>query len=403
MDIYLELKNKVNTEFENYTKEMLSKSTVEIFNHSHDISRMRDIRMMLTDSIECLDLSETDIAELLEEKNILQDISNYYNETDKFDEDYISNVKYAIEKVSSERLYVKKELDYFYFDDIHKIEYRDDGDVGAYCTYYEKMGDKFVVIGEKDTHWANKDTMLNHYGIYKYFRNDKKQLILEINKSLNGELSMYDSIKLCEHTPKILQEIGLEDKPILFTQKHLRDGLHEKGSNPKWHGLTTFDYITLEAFLEKPAMICDSFSDDDSIIVVLGSVDKDSNPIMACIRANGKGQYNLSTIGSNYLTSVYGKDNFENFLQKNIAADFVLFADKKIIHNLECSSKLQLLDNFSNDYEFNEIIHKSNNVVNESINSTADMPSIEEVTGMSMDELIKEDRTVTMAEYGRER
>lgn len=180
MDIYLELRNKVNTEFENYTKEMLSKSTVEIFNHSHDISRIKDIRMMLTDNINSLDLSETDIAELLEAQNILQDISDYYNNTDEFDEKYISNVKYAIEKVSSERLYRKidnnSERTYFYFNDYQRLEYKTNSDGTIDCLFTEKMGDVFKPLGH-DEHFADFSAMCFQYDIdEKSIKNTKNDM-----------------------------------------------------------------------------------------------------------------------------------------------------------------------------------------------------------------------------------
>lgn len=44
-----------------------------------------------------------------------------------------------------------------------------------------------------------------------------------------------------------------------------------------------------------------------------------------------------------------------------------LYTDKEKIQNLESFAKLQLLGKFSNDFEFNKIIHLSGNIVNEKV------------------------------------
>lgn len=199
---------------------------------------------------------------------------------------------------------------------------------------------------------------------------ERERLKTEIEKSLNRELYMRESILLCNHTPDILIKVGLDDKPILFTQRHLRDGLHPKGKNPKWHGLQIEDYLDLAKNISEPAMIIDSFSDDDSILVITDTVDLDKNPIMACLKTNGTGQYQISTTSSNYLTSVYGRENFENFLIKNLEADFVLYSNKEKIQNLERFCELPLLADYPADFEFNIIIHKSNNIVNNDFSVT---------------------------------
>lgn len=194
---------------------------------------------------------------------------------------------------------------------------------------------------------------------------DSTRLLDEINKCLNGEMNRYQSIKICNTTPLKLQNAGLKDKPILFSQGHLRNCLHTKGKNPHWHGLEIKDVLSLQNDLENPAMIMDSFSDDYSVIVVTGNVDKEKNPIIASIRTDGSGQYNFEKINSNYLTSFYGKENFSNFISKSLDVDFMLYADKERIQNLEHFAKLQLLGNFSNDFEFNCILHQSENIVND--------------------------------------
>lgn len=93
-------------------------------------------------------------------------------------------------------------------------------------------------------------------------------------------------------------------------------------------------------------------------------IDDDKFPIMASLRTNGHGTYELTNIKSNYLTSVYGKDNFEKFFQKSLEADFIIYANKEKIQSLEQRTELQLLRAPSKNFVFNSIIHhQSNNIV----------------------------------------
>lgn len=199
-------------------------------------------------------------------------------------------------------------------------------------------------------------------------RNDnseKYRIRDEINSVINHKMNRYDSVMICKDTPKILQDIGLENKPILMSQQHIRNCLHEKGRNPHWHGLNLEFFEKLPNLLSSPAMLMDSFSDDYSIITVFDVVDKDNLPIMASINTNGRGNYEFRAINSNYLTSVYGKENFDNFLKRTIEADFLLYANKEKTQTLSSCAKLQLLGAIPQSFRFDTIIHKSGNIVND--------------------------------------
>ena len=190
---------------------------------------------------------------------------------------------------------------------------------------------------------------------------DKARLSQEIDNTLNHP-ELYKSVMICAHTPRVLQQLGLKDYPILMSQQHVRNCLHEKGKNPHWHGLDKSDLIGLVDQLQAPALVMDSLNDDCSIITVTDTVDKDNLPIIAALRCYGEGQYELATLQSNYLTSVYGKDRFNNFLGKHVQENAVLYADKEKIQSLEQFSQLQLPQAYSFCFGSNKIIHQSSNV-----------------------------------------
>ena len=190
---------------------------------------------------------------------------------------------------------------------------------------------------------------------------DKTRLSQEIDNTLNHP-ELYKSVMICAHTPRVLQQLGLKDYPILMSQNHVRNCLHEKGKNPRWHGLDKSDLMGLIDQLQAPALVMDSLNDDCSIITVTDTVDKDDLPIIATLRCYGEGQYELATVQSNYLTSVYGKDRFNDFLDKHVQENAVLYADKEKIQSLEQFSQLQLLQAYSFCFGSNKIIHQSSNV-----------------------------------------
>ena len=190
---------------------------------------------------------------------------------------------------------------------------------------------------------------------------DKTRLSQQIDNALNHP-ELYKSVMICAHTPRVLQQLGLKDYPILMSQQHVRNCLHEKGKNPRWHGLDKSDLIGLVDQLQAPTLVMDSLNDDYSIITVTDTVDKDRLPIIATLRCYGEGQYELATVQSNYLTSVYGKDRFNNFLDKHVQENAVLYADKEKVQSLEQFSQLQLLQAYSFCFGSNKIIHQSSNV-----------------------------------------
>lgn len=197
------------------------------------------------------------------------------------------------------------------------------------------------------------------------FTANRERLSNEIEAVLNNELDIWESVMISPHTPAILQEIGLTDYPILMSQRHVRNCLHEKGKSSRWHGLSKEYLSNIAEYLSNPAIIYDSLTGDESVVVVTDQVDSDKLPIIVSIKTNGSGQYEFNVISTNYLTSTYGHEHLENIIDRAIQGDDVLYVNKEKTQALEAFSSLQLLGRFSNSIEFNQIIHKSNNIVNE--------------------------------------
>ena len=186
----------------------------------------------------------------------------------------------------------------------------------------------------------------------------------QINKYLAGEMDRYSDIKVCD-TPAILVMMGLKQLPMLYTQKHLEDALLPKTFSHKGgihaHGLDIQDLIKIPGELSDPVMVFDS-EKNGSIVVVTSIKDKDEAPIIVVIKPDGKGNYECQRIDSNFITSIYGKDNgFENMIQRAIDGERILFCNKIKSEKLFGVPLLQSLRGLNN-FSFNTIIHQSRNI-----------------------------------------
>lgn len=209
-------------------------------------------------------------------------------------------------------------------------------------------------------------------------KTDKPELPFaeQVDNVLAGKVNNYDAIKVCD-TPQILLNVGCRQLPMLYTQQHLRDALKPKTKgNSHHHGLSVEQIKAIPDFLTKPAILLDSITPNErsqnSIVAVLNTYDSDNAPIIVSIVPNGKGQYQLQTIDSNFITSIYGKDkSFFTFIEKAAKADKILFWDKEKSQELFKFQGLQLPEAFNN-LDSDIIIHQSRNIVNPIYEKTAE-------------------------------
>ena len=170
----------------------------------------------------------------------------------------------------------------------------------------------------------------------------------------------------------LLAKCGFDpDLPLLMSQGHIRDIVHPKSSNnTRWHGIDKDIVKQIPALIKEPVMIYDSISDDseNTVCVVTNKKDSDGLPIIIAIKANSTDNVKFldveihKTNSSNYVASMYGKDNFSNHLERIIENDALLFANKNKTQKLLSDSELQLLTRLSN-FGFDKIIHPSRNIV----------------------------------------
>lgn len=190
----------------------------------------------------------------------------------------------------------------------------------------------------------------------------KKPFTQQVDDVIAGKANRYDDLKVCD-TPQILLNIGCKSLPMMYTQNHLRNALKPKDGHSHTHGLSIDAIKEMPNLLAQPVMIMDSLTQKDSLVIITSRRDNDNMPIVATVKPNGKGKYEMVSQESNFITSIYGRDKFQKFIERNIDNNTILYADK--IKSQELFSVLGLQSSKGlNNLDYDIIIHQSKNIVN---------------------------------------
>lgn len=185
----------------------------------------------------------------------------------------------------------------------------------------------------------------------------------QVDKALNGEWNQYNALYVGETSP-LMEKLGLKQLPVLMTSKHLRDIVAEKRSgNTRYHGFTVDQVKSLGGILSDPAMVLDSAQRNDAIVFVSDQTDADGQPIVAVIRPNGSGVYEMTRQPANFLLSMYGRENFDKFIESAARDGRILYVNKIKSQALLGDQGVQFATGLSNA-DSDGIVHQSSNAVN---------------------------------------
>ncbi len=188
----------------------------------------------------------------------------------------------------------------------------------------------------------------------------------QVDDVISGKIDRFSgNLKVC-NTPQILLDVGCSQLPMFYTRNHLKKAILPKDRKKHQHGLTVEQIKKIPDELISPAIIMDSLTQNDSIIVVLSDIDSENNPVIASIKPNGQGFYELEMQESNFITSIYGRENFKEFINRAINNNKILFIDKQKSQELFSVLGLEFSKGL-NSLDFDTIIHQSRNIVNENI------------------------------------
>jgi hypothetical protein len=172
----------------------------------------------------------------------------------------------------------------------------------------------------KWTEAYNSNNKLNdttNYHISENFSN-------EIDKALKNELPSNTQVKARDFTPKILVDSGVQDLPMLITQKHIKSTIYTQQEaqvlglqtkNVNYHGLGKELLIKAIDNLDSPQAIYKT--SENNYLVVTEFKDNNGKEIIVPIQINGNGRYNDVFINENQIKSVYGRNNLDNYINKN--------------------------------------------------------------------------------------
>ena len=198
--------------------------------------------------------------------------------------------------------------------------------------------------------------------------NELKPFDKQVDDVLSGTDITSSHLEVLKITPPILRMVGVPNLPILMTARHVRTITQEDGADSaNYHGLGVELVKHLPELISDPVMIMDSISPDakaqNSIVIVTQMVDNKNRPVIGAIKLNGFGRQNSKIISANILTSAYGKDNFQSFIERNIKQGSVLYVDKEKSQALSVNPGIQFPDVMAS-LSFNTIIRKTNAFVN---------------------------------------
>ena len=159
----------------------------------------------------------------------------------------------------------------------------------------------------------------------------------QVDKVLKGTYK--DShITLCEETPKVLQDIGVPNKPFLMTAKHAYLTINENGryvaGNDHYHNLGKELFCSIPKLLQSPVMVFKNHNMDNEIIAIINAVDKNKKPVILPIKINGSGRQNFIQVEANIMKSAYGKNNLQRYIDDNVRREDILLIENKKIRNL---------------------------------------------------------------------
>ena len=187
----------------------------------------------------------------------------------------------------------------------------------------------------------NSDKQVNK-SIQHDLEETNKEYKTEIDKVLDSDIldDTLNAVRICK-TPEIYGKIGLDDNlDMLMTKNKIRicNTTIEDGG----HGITREQLYNLPKLLEEPAIILKSQNKEKSVIAFVNDIDQNKIPIMISIYPNGKGTYNFEQVDSNFITSVYGRNNFKNFINNALNENRLLFTDQKVINELEKKAGIEI-------------------------------------------------------------
>jgi len=132
-------------------------------------------------------------------------------------------------------------------------------------------------------------------------------------------------------TPRVYEELGFQRLPMAITTNHLYATLRAGGAieGVNYHDLGKDILRQLPEQLKKPLCIVQSSETETDIVSIIGLTDKNGDTVIVPIAQYQKGNLNGAEIDINLVKSLYGKNEFKNWLKETVDDGRLLYINNK--------------------------------------------------------------------------
>ena len=142
-----------------------------------------------------------------------------------------------------------------------------------------------------------------------------------------GKWNNKSQLVLFKNIPKLYLDIGLKDSPMTLSASKIDRIVNSSGIKAgEYHGLGIERVKQLPQVITNPLRIIESSTVKGSIVVVTGLLDTKSRVVIVSIAIDGTGHIEvvdkknktrIKRLQSNVVTSAYGRNNYETWMQNN--------------------------------------------------------------------------------------
>lgn len=176
----------------------------------------------------------------------------------------------------------------------------------------------------------------------------------QIDEVINGTFNKNNHMTVLEHTPEVLQKLGVKDYPITLTVNKLDRIMNESGNQSgEYHGLGIETVKKIPQALQNPLDIVKSHN--NSYVLTTDLSDSQDRQVIASIKIDGKGYVNDIKIDTNVMTSAYGRNNYDSWMKTHQE-------NGDIVYDIDRGFITQKRDNVQGLQLPNEVISSDNNI-----------------------------------------
>ena len=182
----------------------------------------------------------------------------------------------------------------------------------------------------------------------------------QVDEVINGTFNKNNHMTVLEHTPQVLQELGVKDYPITLTANKLDRIMNDSGNqNGEYHGLGIETVKKIPQALQNPLDIVKSHN--NSYVLTTDLSDNQNRQVIASIKIDGKGYVNDIKIDTNVMTSAYGRNNYDSWMKNHQE-------NGDIVYDIDRGFITQKRDNVQGLQLPNEVISSNNNITQSDLN-----------------------------------